>query len=744
MVMRIGGLATGLDTDSVIKQMLAKDKEKVDKVKGEKQVLQWKQEIYRDIIGGVNKFKSKYFDVLNKGSYALSSDFFSSLSTKFVGDNYGLFNVKPGNSAKPGRYEVTVNQNATGAKAEGSISTTLSGGKVSSTTKLSEIKDIGDGKLNIKYGNNAEVTITVDANTTVGDLVKKINSDPALKGKVNASFSEISGKFSIETVETGKGQKLTVSGGLVGTLNMGSATNGVITSTAKDILTYSSTTGELKVNGTKATGTNTLADVGIKAPIKVTLADGTVKEIPPATKLSEVNGLLTGTGITASFDDATGKLSFKNAEGSPSFKVSGENADLKTLGLVSGAQTEVNSVGTKTSVRYDVGITPNTNPTEVTINGKVVNLPGYAGGDATALQNYATSLNAVDGPLKDTGVTAEVVNGKLVLTSKADFSMSGTTANLGNLGYSNLGAVSEGKNALVDITLPDGSKHTLENTKNVFTIDGLTFDIKGMDPAKKVVFNIESDIDKAIDNIKGFVKDYNDMIDGIASKIYQKKQYKYAPLTEEQKKNMSEDEIKKWEEKCKEGIIKSDPSLEKMLSEMRQAFFAPVNGVNISLGDIGLSTSSDYTKRGKIEVDEAKLRKALMERPDDVASLFSKDNPSTPYDKDKGYAGNTERKNNVGIFQRINDVVEDAIRVTRNTNGKKGSLIEIAGLKGDSSDLNNTLTNKVKSKDETLKELARKMSDKEKMLYAKFSRLETMMNKYNSQTSWLQQQMGGM
>ncbi|MEF9934241.1 MAG: flagellar filament capping protein FliD [Clostridium sp.] len=746
MVMRIGGLATGLDTDSVIKQMLMKDQEKVDKVKGEKQVLQWKQEIYRDVIGNINKFKSKYFDVLNKGSFALSPDFFSSLTSKVVGDSYGLVNIKPTNTAKPGRYEVTVNQNATGAKAESTL-TTLTGGKVSNTTKLSEIGDVGDGKLNIKYGNNAEVTINVDANTTVGDLVKKINSDPALKGKVSANFSEISGKIAIETVDTGVNQKLSISGGAIGALKMTGGANGTINSTAKDVLTHSLSSGVLKINGNLATGANTLADLGITGPIKVQLADGSLKEIPNTTTLSGMadltkpGGPLENTGITASYNETTGKLSFINTEGKPSFKVVGSNDDLKKLGLVSGAETEVTSTGTKTSTRYDLGITPSNNITQVSINGKAVTLPAFDGVDINV---YAASLNEAAGALNGTGVTAEVVDGKMVLTSKTAFSMSGTSADLANIGYSNLVGITGGKNAEVSITLPDGTKSTIVNEKNIFTIDGLTFDIKGMDPSKKIVFNIESDVDKAMDNIKGFVKDYNDMIDSIASKIYQKKQYTYKPLTEEQKKDMSEEEIKKWEEKCKEGIIKSDPSLEKMLSEMRQAFFAPVSGVNISLKDIGLSTSSDYTQRGKIEIDEGKLRQALMEKPDDVAALFTKDNAATPYDKDKGYAGNANRRDNVGIFQRLNDIVEDSIRVTRNTNGKKGSLIEIAGIKGDSSDFKNSIADRVKSKDDMLRELVRKMGDKEKRLYAKFSRLETMMNNYNSQTSWLQQQIGGM
>ncbi|MEG0642050.1 MAG: flagellar filament capping protein FliD [Clostridium sp.] len=527
MVMRIGGLASGIDTDSTVKQMLMKEQERVDKVKGEKQILQWKQETYRDLIGGVNSIKSKYFDILNKGTYALSNDFFSSLSASIVGTDKGLVNIKTNNDAKPGRYAVTITQKATGAKAEGEIKTDKNNNKVTLTTKVSDIGAIGDGNLKVKIGSGADVAIPVTGTTTINGLVTSINSNPDLKGKVIASFSEISGKFSIETVATGKNETLTISGGIA----------------------------------------------------------------------------------TA----------------------------LKILPINSG----------------------------------------------------------------------------------------------------------EGKDAEIQVTLPDGSTGKVTSSKNNFTKDGINFDIKGSDPTENIFFNIGSDVNKTVDNIKGLVKAYNELIDSVTSKIYEKKQYKLAPLTEEQKKDMSETDIKNWEERCKEGIIKSDPALEKMLSDMRGAFFKSVEGVNISLKDIGIDTT-DYRQRGKLEINEEKLRQALAEKPGDVAALFSKDNTSKPYDKDKGYSGNEDRNKSIGIFTRISDVIEDAIRTGANKNGIKGSLIEKAGIKGGISDSKNSITKSIQEKDKIISDLLTKMKDKEARLYAKFSRLETMMNKFNSQSSWLTQQLGGM
>ena len=59
--LRITGLATGLDTDNVVKQLMQVEKMKVDKVLQEKQLIQWQQDLYREIIGDINTFKSTYF-----------------------------------------------------------------------------------------------------------------------------------------------------------------------------------------------------------------------------------------------------------------------------------------------------------------------------------------------------------------------------------------------------------------------------------------------------------------------------------------------------------------------------------------------------------------------------------------------------------------------------------------------------------------------------------------------------------
>ena len=50
---RLSGLATGMDTDAMVKSMLTADQEKIDKAQQKEQTVKWQQEIYREVM--INK-----------------------------------------------------------------------------------------------------------------------------------------------------------------------------------------------------------------------------------------------------------------------------------------------------------------------------------------------------------------------------------------------------------------------------------------------------------------------------------------------------------------------------------------------------------------------------------------------------------------------------------------------------------------------------------------------------------------
>lgn len=189
---RITGLATGMDIDEMVKGMLTADKSKIDKAEQKKQTEVWQQDTYRGVITDVKGLYDKYFTATSD-DYILGSKTFSVINVK--SSNSNVITATAGAGADNINYKFKVNKLAEPAKLQG----TVARNKVISTQ---------EEKINI---NGKEITIA--ANSTVDDVIKNINntfSDDSVK----ASYSEMTGKVTIETKETGEDSKLEFSGAL--------------------------------------------------------------------------------------------------------------------------------------------------------------------------------------------------------------------------------------------------------------------------------------------------------------------------------------------------------------------------------------------------------------------------------------------------------------------------------------------------------------------------------------------------
>lgn len=102
--MRITGLATGLDMDEIIKNSMKPYRIKIDKKGQEKEVLEIKQKLYREVIKDSKEFYNKYFDVSKSDSLLLSKNW---QSVKFTSSNENVLNVTSGSDAKAENYTIT-------------------------------------------------------------------------------------------------------------------------------------------------------------------------------------------------------------------------------------------------------------------------------------------------------------------------------------------------------------------------------------------------------------------------------------------------------------------------------------------------------------------------------------------------------------------------------------------------------------------------------------------------------------
>ena len=83
---KLPGLATGMDTDAMVKQMVTDDQNKIDKAKQKEQIINWQQETYRDVISDIKGFNDKYFSVTSNDSI-ISSSAWNTLTTASSNSN---------------------------------------------------------------------------------------------------------------------------------------------------------------------------------------------------------------------------------------------------------------------------------------------------------------------------------------------------------------------------------------------------------------------------------------------------------------------------------------------------------------------------------------------------------------------------------------------------------------------------------------------------------------------------------
>ena len=186
---RVGGLASGMDIDQIVGDLMKAERIPLDKLFQKKTTTEWQRDAYRSI-----NTKLKTFDTYLFNNFSLSSNF----NKKTVqSSNSGLVTATATSSASSALSLEGVSQLATAARQIGTTISTTSGGTVTNTTKMSEL-GISDTTVSIKSiqadGNLAAkaTDIEIKSTDTIAQVVTKINNSNA---GVSALFEN--GKLSI-------------------------------------------------------------------------------------------------------------------------------------------------------------------------------------------------------------------------------------------------------------------------------------------------------------------------------------------------------------------------------------------------------------------------------------------------------------------------------------------------------------------------------------------------------------------
>lgn len=264
----------------------------------------------------------------------------------------------------------------------------------------------------------------------------------------------------------------------------------------------------------------------------------------------------------------------------------------------------------------------------------------------------------------------------------------------------------------------NGVDKVFDTNKNIINGVEITFlaDTKAGEVTK---ITTKTDSAKIMDTIQSFIKDYNSVLEAMNKKLDEERYRDFPPLSEEQKKEMKENDVKLWTEKAQSGLLKNDEILRSAVNSMRQAIVtASVDGSSMKLSTIGITTGEWY-EGGKLSIaDPEKLQKAIEEHPDEVIELFiGSGDPNKP----KGY------------FNEVYDNLENPLRAISERAGTSKYSSDINAKYNEQSVMGKELTD-LKSR---ISDLTRRLTDMETRYYTQFSAMENALNKMNSQSASL-------
>ncbi|WP_338553378.1 flagellar filament capping protein FliD [Paenibacillus sp. KS-LC4] len=351
---------------------------------------------------------------------------------------------------------------------------------------------------------------------------------------------------------------------------------------------------------------------------------------------------------------------------------------------------------------------------DVTINNKTIKINK----DAT-LSDLSTAINASSSTLKATALY-DVTSGKFSITStqtgENQLSITDTVFS------SRLSALESNAGSDAKVTINGISYNQAGNR---FDLNGFDFTVKAKSAsAIPTTITAVQDTSKIIDTIKSFVTEYNSLIGSINSELSEAVNRTYKPLTSDEKKEMTEDEIKQWEEKARSGTLRNDSILSGMLSNFRIAATPLIAGIVDSSGNklsIGITTGS-YSEKGKLVLDESKLRAALETEPDKVISLFTAKGTDT-----------SPNSSTSGVFAKMSATSMTAIK----------SLSSKAGTSLVSSDASaaflesSLMSTQIRAMKDQESRMLSRLNAIENQYFKQFSAMEKAISSFNTQSSAL-------
>lgn len=588
MAIRITGMYSGLDTESIINELASAQSYKKNKLVKEQTKLSWKQDAWKALNTKIYSFYTNTLSNMRfQGSYLKKT-------TKV--SNTNAINVTAGENAVNGTQTVKVEKLAKTGYLTGADLTTADGVCFTGGASLKQLGFSGEGSFDVKVGNKS-TTINVSESTTINDVVSQLQS-----AGLNASYDQDNQRLFVSSKTTGADANFSLTGnnskgmdalaalGLLSTNDLASDEYKTWAGYATDATAFDKA---VEAEVAKRAAAYKTANDALQVEIDQLKADpGYVADKTAAELYEEVYGpeitrqktdeagdpvyddqgdpvmeTVREGGLQKEVDDA--KTALDNAQKAlDELKENGASDDeiaeaQQKVDDANTALTEKQSAFNETLGKYSIVKAVEDREEQIGENAKyyTVDVDGNVSGTGDLESAVRTEFQA-----KVDNAVEVIKNGAYASKAK--------------------GTKVDGRDAEIML---NGAKFT--SASNTFSVNGLTITAQE-ETANDVTITTTEDSDGIYDMIKNFFSEYNKLINEMDSLYNAESSKGYDPLTSEEKKELSDTEVEEWEKKIKDSILRKDSTLSSVSSAMSTALMQgfTVNGKTMYLSDFGINT----------------------------------------------------------------------------------------------------------------------------------------------------------
>ncbi|MBU5429488.1 flagellar filament capping protein FliD [Kineothrix sp. MSJ-39] len=591
MTIRITGMNSGLDTESIITELVSAQSAKKNSLVKAQTKLSWKMDAWKTLNSKIYSFYTGTVSNLRfSAAYA---------KKKTTVSNSAVASVIAGANATDGVQTLKVNKLAksgylTGAelkKANGSLAS------YTSATKLKDIEGMqldAEGKISLTLKTGDKSTdINLSGDSTIADLTKQLKD-----AGVSASFDENYQRFFISSTTTGKNADFSLTA---------NNQNGFKALSAMGINVLDDVTKSEYTRFANMSDSDKAAYIDEQVQTKTEAANAA---ITAAEKTITDNQKLYDEFFEKNVDPDFVKSELQTSEQIAKFK---ETLTAHRDSLKEAPEGETDEEKTAREEKLK----------EAEARLKSVDtLAGYVSKMEAAQQTKADNeaLVADDSAAIRDQVTQDVEQ-RITMAQAA----------LASSDYSAKATRIQGQDAEIEL-----NNATFTSATNSFTINDMTITAL-VESQETVTLTTSNDYDGIYDTIKQFIKGYNELINEM-DKLYNADSSKgYEPLTSDEKKEMSDSEIEDWEKKIKESLLRRDSSLNDISSAMEEAMGAgfTVGDKTYYLSDFGINTLGYFTaaenEKHAYHINGDKDDSATAGKTDSLKTMITND-PQTVVD----------------------------------------------------------------------------------------------------------------